>query len=373
MKFSDIPGHEEAKQRLRTFADTDRIPHALLLEGPAGIGKFALARAYIQYIGCSNRHDGDSCGVCASCRQHQAMQHIDTLYSYPVVKRNSKPTISADYFSEFIEYVAESPFMDRDLWLSKLGSPNTLPQIYVEEAVEITRRFSFAGHSSKYKSVLMWQAESLHPTAANKLLKIIEEPPVDSIFVMTSDNPIGVLPTIYSRAQRITLMRHSDETVASWLVDKCGIDPQAAASAAVLAGGSLSEALRAVSCSTSADRYLEQFKTLMRQAYRRDIASLKAWSVKIAGEKRDTIVDFLEYCARMLRENFIANLGRRDLSRMSADEATFSTNFARFINERNVLPIYQAVTDAINDIRANANPKIVLFDLAITVILLLKN
>lgn len=373
MRFSDIPGHEDAKRRLREFADTGRIPHALLLEGPEGTGKHALARAFIQYVGCTGRRDGDSCGECPSCRQHTALQHIDTLYSYPVVKRNSKPTVSTDYLPEFIEFVKESPFMDRDAWLVKLGSPNTIPMIYVEEAMEIIRRLSFSSHSSRYKTVVMWQAERLHETAANKLLKIIEEPPGESIFIMTTDSAMNVLPTIYSRAQRIKLLRQPDDTVAQWLVDAHGVSPETAADVAPLARGSLTAALRILDKRTDSDRYLEMFQSLMRLAYKRDIAALKDWSTKIAGEKRDTIVDFLEYTARMLRENFIANLKRADLNLMSGPESAFSKNFARFVNERNAVGLFDAVSAAISDIRGNANPKIVLFDFAITVILLLKN
>lgn len=373
MRFCDIPGHEDAKDRLRSYADGGRIPHAILLEGPEGTGKHALARAFVQYVECPNRHDGDSCGVCASCRQHQAMQHIDTLYSFPYVKRKSATTtVAGDYMHEFIEFVKESPYMDRSVWLEKLGSPNTKPIIYVDEAMAIIRSLSFATHNSKYKAVILWQADRLHETAANKLLKIIEEPPGSAIIVMTTDNPLNVLPTIYSRTQRIKILPLPDDTVAEWMVNELGAEPETAAGIAPLAQGSLTAAKQLLSNSTDTAKFLEQFIKLMRLAYQRDIGALKTWSNDLATEKRDTLVDFLEYMARMLRENFMANFHDASLNLMTPDEANFGRNFSRFIHERNVVPLYEAVNEAIADIRANVNTKLVLFDLSITVILLLK-
>lgn len=374
MKFSDIPGHEDVKKRLVDLADSGHIPHALLLEGPEGIGKTALARAFLQYVGCADRRDGDSCGVCPSCRQHTAMQHIDTLYSFPYYKKSSSSTVYAsDYLTEFIEFVNESPYMDETIWHQKLGSPNTKPLILVDEANNLVRSLSFAPHVSKYKAVVMWQADRLKEEAANKLLKLIEEPPGQAIILMTSNHPMNILPTIYSRAQRIKVRPLSSDTVAQWMVEHSGLSPEEAAGLAPLAEGSILEAIRIVDKRTDSVAFLDYFMSLMRLAYQRDIAALKEWSAKVASEKRDIIVDFLEYMARMLRENFIANLHDASLNLMAPEEAVFSRNFARFVNERNAPGLFDAVSEAIGDIRSNVNPKIVLFDLAITVILLLKN
>lgn len=373
MKFADIPGQEEAKRRLRELADTNRVPHAMIIEGPEGCGKFALARTFIQYLGCSDRRDGEPCGRCPSCVQHQSMQHIDTLYSFPVVKKNSKPTVSDDYLPEFIDFVSQNPFMDTAIWQQQLGNPNTHPVIYVDEATELVRRLSFAAHSARYKSVVMWQADRLQEQTANKLLKVIEEPPGQTVIIMTTDKPMNILPTIYSRVQRIKVQRLTDDQVAQWMVDACGAEPEVAADTAPLANGSLNAARRILEHKDDSERFLDLFIKLMRQAYQRDIMALKDWSQQLAGEKRDFVVDFLTYAGRMIRENFVANLHRADLNLMSEKECAFSVNFARFVNERNAPQLFQAVNDAIEDIRGNANVKVVLFDFAITVILLLKN
>lgn len=372
MRFSDIPGNEDIKDRLRLLADRDKIPHAILLEGPQGVGKHALARAFIQYVSCSNRHDGDSCGVCASCRQHEIMQHIDTVYSFPYVKKKNSPTLSADYLKEFIEYVHENPFMDNVAWLEKLGLPNTQPVMYVEEANEIIRRLSYTSHSAKYKAVIIWQVDRLNEAAANKLLKVIEEPPGEAIIVMTSDAPMNILPTIYSRAQRVRVRRLEDDVVAQWMADTLGTEPDKAAGLAPLAEGSLTQAILLDKGSRDNERFLDYFISLMRLAYMRDIAALKDWSQKLATEKRDIIVNFLEYMSRLVRENFVANLNNASLNLMMPAEMEFSLKFSRFINERNVSALFDTVNKAVADIRGNVNPKVVLFDLAVTVILLLK-
>lgn len=372
MRFADIPGHEDVKARLRALVDDNRLPHALLLQGPDGAGKFALARALAQYIHCTDRRDGDSCGQCPSCRQMASFNHIDTLFTFPVIKKAGKPAFSNDYIQEFADYVHEYPWMDFDRWLVALGNPNTLPRIYVDEGVELIRRLSYTAHGSRYKVALMWLPERLNEDAANKLLKLVEEPFADTVFIMTSDNPREILPTIYSRVQRVDVPRYGNDEVAAFLVAQ-GADAHTAADAAVIAQGNLNTALKLIAEGGSANgQFLDSFISLMRLAYTRKIADLKAWSAKMAAEKRDTQIRFLDFCSRMLRENFIYNINDPRLNVMTEAERNFSKNFARFITPANVLRLAHVFTDARNDIAANANGKIVFFDVSISVILLLK-
>lgn len=372
MKFSDIPGHEDIKLRLREMADSGRLPHALLLEGPSGTAKFMLARAFAQYIHCENPHDGDSCGECPSCRQHETYNHIDTIFSFPVIKKSGKPTVSADYFNEFKDFMNESPFMNTDLWVTYLDAGNTQPKIYVDEGAELTRRLNFKAHQSRYKIVLLWQPEKMNEDTANKMLKLIEEPHADTIFVMVSNDPRRILPTIYSRTQRISVLRYDDSEVTDYLCDHMSVDRQAAMSVTRLASGSINEAISLVSVSKIRKVFLDLFIELMRKAYQRKIGLLRQWSVDVAALGREQAMAFLDYCSRMMRENFILNLHIDGLNYLTPEENAFSVNFSRFINERNVLKLVKAVDDARIDIAGNANAKIVFFDLAIKTILLLK-
>lgn len=373
MKFSDIPFHETAKERIRAMVDSDRIPHALLLEGALGIGKFALARAAAQYIHCENRHYGDSCGECPSCLQHQSFNHIDTHFVFPIIKKKSgSPSFCDDFLEEWREFVTENPYMDFQQWMTYLDSPNNQPVIYVDESDALIHKLSFTTHNSKYKIALVWLPERMHVSAANKLLKQIEEPFSDTLFIMVSNNAKEILPTIYSRVQRIELKRLPDDVVAAQLASKYALDDNDAMAIAHLAEGSMIRAKNYLNKSSENHHFLELFMALMRLAYQRHVKELKEWATDIASLGRETELRFLEYCMRLIRENFIMNLRVSKLNYMNKEEAAFGANFARFINERNVLKIVDELDKASIDIAGNGNAKIVLFDMAVRMIILLK-
>lgn len=373
MRFRDIPGHEDVKERLRAMADERRVPHALLLEGPVGSAKFMLIRALAQYIHCENHTpDGDSCGKCPSCLQHQTFNHIDTIYSFPVIKKAGKSTISNDCFGEFKNFISDSPYMDIEKWIAMLGNINSQPVIYVEEGAELIRRLNFTARQSLFKIVLLWLPERLKEETANKLLKLIEEPHPDTIFLMSSDNSRAILPTIYSRVQRITVSRYSDAEIKHFLTASYPVSETDAETLARLSSGNVIEALSLVDISRMRQQFLDYFIELMRKAYQRKIGLLRQWSNDVAALGREQIIKFLDYASRLIRENFILNLHVDQLNYLTEDERKFSVNFARFINERNVLKMFEVLNKAREDIAGNANPKIVLFDLAVKTILLIK-
>lgn len=376
MKFSDIPGHERTKEKLRNMVADNVIPHALLLEGPSGIGKFAMARALAQYIHCQNRTaDGEPCGVCPSCLQHQSFNHIDTYYSFPVVKGTSRTNpVSNDFIGQFREFLGEDIFMTVNGWIAKCGQSvkNAQAQFYVAEATELIRMLNYTTHGSKYMIVLLWLPERMNEETSNKLLKIIEEPFEDTLFIMTSDAPAEILPTIYSRVRRIEMKRLPDDVIADYLISKYSVDPSDAAALAHNAEGSVAKAVASLSTKGEDREFFDMFVSLMRLAYQRKVRELREWGATLAGWGRERELKFYEYCQRLIRENFIYNFGEASLNYMNRDETAFSRNFARFINERNVEKILEVMNKAMADIAGNANGKIVNFDLAIKIILLLK-
>jgi DNA polymerase-3 subunit delta' len=376
MKFRDVIGNERAIEQIRRMVDSDNIAHALLLHGEPGVPKLALALATAQYIHCTNRIDGDSCGMCPSCLQHQSMNHADTFYSYPVINKKAsggeKP-VSEDFDREWKKFISEDVIAeDYERWLSIIGNENAQPIIYASESDNIVRKMSLSAYTAKYKVLVMWQADKMNKECSNKLLKLIEEPESDCIFLLTTDNVKGILPTIYSRTQRIELRKPSTQQIAEYIARNGDIDMTEALALAAPADGNVMQALRNMDHGSETHDFHDDFVRLMRLAYMRDMAGLKEWSEDIAEYKREKSQRFLNYASRMVRENYIYNLATPSLNYETESEAQFSKNFARFINEENVERLLKLFGDAARDIRGNGNAKIILFDVAIKTTILIK-
>lgn len=376
MKLSEVIGQENAKKRLVQMVDNDEIPHALLIHGESGVPKLALARAVAQYIQCENRQNGDSCGKCPSCLQHQSLNHADTYYSFPIVKKSGRSEENAnsdDYSGEWREFLNENPLVENyEKWLSFLKNENAQPVIYKGESVNIIHKMSLSSLSTKYKVLIMWLPEKMNATCANRLLKQIEEPSNDSLFIFVSDNSNAILPTIYSRTQRIELKRLSTSQIASYLETKYSLDKQTALAIAATADGNLIQAENNLSLDSENKEFFKEFVQLMRLAYSRDLKQLKEWSERIFQYKRERTRRFLMYVARMIRENYIYNIKDTQLNYMTQDEENFSVRFSPYINEINVIKMLDELNRAEIDIAGNANGKIVLFDLAIKITILIK-
>lgn len=375
MKFRDIPSHENVKRQLRAMVADGRVPHALLLHGPTGSGKFMLARAFAQYLHCENpTPDGEPCGACHACMAHESMSHIDTLYVFPVVKTEKlKEPVSDDYIDDFREFMAASPYMDFDRWASMFDKKNAQPIIYVYESAALENRLAVSASSSRYKIAIMWLPEKMNEQAANKLLKLIEEPYPGTIFLLVSDNASAILPTIKSRCRPIEVTRLDDASVATYLSSHLSIDPQDAMAMAHVAGGNVNAALRSVDATSVSRMFFDYFVQLMRLAYQRDVKGLLAWSADVTALGREQAIKFYDYAQRLIRENFVFNLNVPEITYLNRTEAQFSQRFARFITERNAESIIRHMNQASADIAGNANGKIVNFDFAIKMIILIKN
>lgn len=374
MRFADIPGHNDIKQRLRELVDNNRLPHALLLYGPEGSGKLMLARALVSYLHCQNRQpDGDSCGRCPSCLQHASHNHVDLHFTFPTLKKKSDDRgYSADFITQWKEFLDEEPFADIKVWLKKLDKPNGQPVIYIDEADALSRQSGFTARSSAYKTAIIWLPERFHPSAANKLLKLIEEPFPDTKLIFVSNDYRSILPTIFSRLQRIEVGALDDDSIIHILrkLDP-GLPEEEAADIAAVAEGNINAA-RNMADGASDDTLLREFITLMRYAYQRKIGLLKKWAEDMASTGREAQMKFLEYCCRMMRENFMNNTGITGITRMRKNEMEFNSKFSKFINSRNVLPLIEEFEKARKDIGMNGNAKIVFFHTSIRVILLIK-
>ena len=218
----------------------------------------------------------------------------------------------------------------------------------------------------------MWLPEKMHESCANKLLKLIEEPSDDTKFILVSDDEKSILKTIFSRTQRIELKRPSTADITSYICRRFNADPESARLAAVAADGDIARAERNMELDSETKQFHQDFMQLMRMAYIRNLKELKVWSEHIADYKREKARRFLNYASRMVRENFIYNLHHPELNYQTAEEKTFSIKFAPYINEDNVEKLINEFDTAEKDIKMNGNIKLVLFDMAIKITILIK-
>ena len=374
MFFRDVIGQEDVKQRLIHSVKTGQIAHAQLFCGPEGVGKFPLALAYARYIQCTNKGENDACGQCPSCKQYNNLMHPDLHFVFPIVKNEKKKKrVSDDYIEDWRLFLAENTYFNLDQWLEYIDAANSQAMIYAEESREIIRKISLKTYESDYKVMIIWLPERMNAVCANKLLKLLEEPYDKTVFLLVSDNASAILGTILSRTQPVHLRPLSEDVVSSALVTNYSLSPEDASAIAHIASGNYLRALVSIRVSDEMRLNFDLFVRLMRLAYGRKIKDLKLWSEEISDLGREKERIFLSYAQRMLRENFIYNIRQPEINYMTTQEAQFSSRFAPFIHERNVYPIMEELSRAYDDIGQNANGKIVFFDLAIKMIMLLKS
>lgn len=371
MLFKDIIGQEEAKERLIREAKEGIIAHARLFCGNEGVGKLPLAIAYAQYLSCEHPTDNDSCGVCPNCVKYNKLIHPDLHFVFPVIKKKNKDTISDDYLQEWREILNSSPYFNLNMWLKEMGAENQQAQIYVKESDEIIRKLNLKSSQGGYKVMIMWLPEKMNVECSNKLLKLLEEPPTQTIFILISEEPDMLLPTIQSRVQRFNIHAIDKEKIAETLCLNYGLEPNDAKNIAHRCQGNFLKALETIHLNEDNQFYFEEFVSLMRLAYQRKIREIKQWSDNIAAIGRERQKNFLAYIQRMLRESFIYNFHTPDISYLSGEEQKFSSRFSPFINEGNVISIMEELSIAEQHIGQNVNAKMVFFDLALKMIVLL--
>lgn len=351
-----------------------RVPHALLFAGPEGSGKLPMALALAQRLLCTApTAEGEACGQCKGCRMASKLVHPDLHFAFPVFKPSGQnaPAVSDQFLGEWRAQVSENPYFTRQEWLRRIGIDNQQSLISVSEAASIMSKLVTVSSQGGRRVVVIWLAEQMNMEAANKLLKILEEPPADTHFILTANRPERLLATILSRTQRVDFgpIQTSDMQVA--LQQQCGLQPDDARYIARAAEGNFIKALEQVTMNADSAQYFDMFVLLMRLCYMRNIKELYGWAEQVAKWGREKQKAFMEYCQRLVRENFMCNFHNEELNYMNRDEANFSVKFARFINERNVIGISNELAEAQRDIEQNVNPRMVFFDFTLKMIVLL--
>lgn len=380
MRFADITGQDDLKRHLAQTVDAGRVSHAQLFTGASGFGTLALAVAYVQYLCCRHRRNGDSCGECPDCRQIEALAHPDLHLVFPVNKQGKKSgeVIRSDEFlPQFRTLFAERRgYFSPQEWYDRLDLGKTLKgMIAAREADEIIRKLSFKSFEADYKTMLVWLPETMNEEAANKILKILEEPWERTLFILVSEHPDRLLPTILSRTQEVCVPRIAPEVLEREAFARGVADPLQARNMARLADGDLLELGHLVAGESDAQRkeHFDLFCGLMRLSYNDKHLELVTWAEDAAQLSREQQRGFLRNAARLLRESYMLHAGIREISYLWGEELAFCTKFAPFVGSQNIEPLIAEIESASAQIAQNGNPTIVFTHFALSVSKMIKH
>ena len=373
MLFSKILGLPHIKSYLTTSADRGRIPHAQLFVGASGSGTLPMAIAYAQYILCVNQN-GENTGDNHSCNiKFDHLSHPDLHFAYPVAtndKVKKHPTSDA-FAGEWRSFVQQNPYGSIFDWYLSLGIENKQGQIGVDEAQDIVKKLSLKSYEGGYKIMLIWMADKMNTSASNKLLKLIEEPPERTIFLLITEEEEQIIQTIRSRCQVLHFPPLAEEVIQKELIDHHNLSETEALKIAHQANGNFNKAMHLMHHDGGEEQFEEWFIQWVRTAFKAKgnksaINELITWSESIASTGRETQKQFLGYCIDFFRQAMLLNYKADTLVFLEPKTSGFQLEkFAPFIHDNNIIEITEELQDAIFHIERNGNSKIVLTDLSI--------
>lgn len=367
MRFADIPGNDILKKTMVAMADSGRVGHAMLLYENEGCGALPLALAYVQYLNCRNRHDGDSCGECQSCRQMAGLVHPDTHFVFPVNssrKVDVQKPVSESFLPLWRELVHENPyFLESDLY-ARLGIEGKAGNIAIAEARYILEKLSLSSVEDGYKTVLLWLPERMNAETANKLLKIVEEPPEKTLFIFVTHHPDRVLQTIFSRCQSYRVLPLDRDVLEKALVENFGKDPQESERQAAICGGSIGVALDAMGEREEYSAFMQIFRDLVSGLAARDLqAVLDASDSMSAIDSREKQKAFCIFAGECLRKIFMLQQNMQELAGIAPEEAAFWTGVAAGPGRTFSRKALALADRAVMLLDRNVNPKMVFCDM----------
>ncbi|UAB85279.1 DNA polymerase III subunit delta' [Zunongwangia sp. SCSIO 43204] len=373
MLFSEIVGLPHIKNHLTTTADNNRIPHAQLFVGNSGSGTLPMAVAYAQYLLCKNQ-DGENQNGNASCNlKFTNISHPDLHFAFPVATNQTVKShpVSANFMEDWRSFIQHNPYGSLTDWYEHIGMENKQGQIGVDEAQDIVKSLSLKAYEGGLKVMIIWMADRMNTAAANKLLKLIEEPPNKTIFILIAEDEEQIIQTIKSRCQTLSFPPLAESDIAEKLIASQNLETQEASLIAHQSNGSYTRALHLLQNDTADDQYEQWFIDWVRTAFKAKgnkatVLELISWSEEIATMGREKQKSFLLYCLDFFRQALMLNYKAEDLVFLSPKTKGFQLKkFAPFVHGNNILPITKAIEDAIYHIERNGNAKIVLTDLSI--------
>ncbi len=368
MQFSEIIGHTETKQLLLRAVQTNHLAHALLFDGPAGGANLALALALAQYVNCEAKQGQDSCGRCASCVKIAKLVHPDLHMVFPVANL-AKGKTSEAYLADWRKFLLNQPYRTLPDWLETAGADNKQGNISAEEARNILQKLSLKSYEGAYKLMLIWLPELMNVASANALLKVLEEPPAQTLFLLVTNQSDKLLITILSRTQRVSVRAFTDEEVATYLRQQLNLDETTARRVAYLADGNLAGALhlsrQEVDGVAGSDQYT-WFAEWMRDCYRQDLIKLVKQADQFDGFSKEKQKGLLDYSIRLYRDLFLWQQGAGALLRLPDDEMAFVKNFAKVLTTEHLEHIVADLNEAAYHLERNARAKMIMLDMSLT-------
>lgn len=367
MKQEDIPGQKALKEVFAELVDNDQLPHALLIRSKQGGSGLAMALLLAQYLLCENRSDGNPCGTCPSCVKNERLSHPDVHYVSPVNKNQKvkKIAISEYFLEEWRSLIGESPFIELMDWYTAIGIENKQGFMGSDEITALRQKLSLRSFEGKQRVFIIWQADRMNQEFANKILKSLEEPSAETVFILVTENPSRLLPTVLSRVQMFSEEPLSAEELSHFLQTRYQIPEPEAINTAFRSEGNISHAFKDLH--HDGDPWLNEFRDFMRLAYMRDIKSLYEWSERMAKNSRDAQRQFVKTALvildRCYRQGWLA-----DNLPFEGEEQKFYTSFSPFVNYSNIRGFMEDFEKASYHIERNVNGKIVWFDTAINAI-----
>src|SRR5690554_6916342 len=356
MLFKDVIGHSDLKQKFISDVRDNQVSHAHLFLGNVGYGGLPLTLAFVQYLMCEDKKASDSCGVCSACNKVQKLEHPDVHFSFPTVQTNSKT--SDPQFALWKSLVLENPYISLNEWINQSDDKGRKPIISVHQSEEIIKKLTLKSFEGGYKVSVIWLVEEMNASCANKLLKIIEEPPKNTVFILIAESEENMLPTILSRTQLTKIKQVADEDLIQLLQRKKDIHPDVLKSIVARSEGNVSVALGLLRDEETTNANFKRFVELMRICYKKEVLPMMSWAEQMSNLGREEQKHFLKYALYMVRQSLMKNYTEEQLMSTSVEEANFLSNFARFITGNNVLAFNQLLNDAHYNIERNAHSKL---------------
>ena len=368
MRFADIPGVHSTKDQLRQAVKNNHVAHAQLLFGAPGSANLALALAFSAFVNCEHPDEGDSCGQCTPCLKIAKMIHPDVQYVFPVSSTKSitgKNVISSSYIKEWREFVLKNPFGDVQAWSEHYGAENKQANISKEESRNIIKNLSLKAFEAKYKIMLIWLPEYMNVYAANGILKILEEPAPNTIFLMVTNDYEKLLTTIISRCQLIHIPLFKQVEIQDYLEDRYHMDAEKALKISSLASGSIARAVSLIDAAE--DDSHKMFRDWMRLCWTRNLTELSTLNDVYSTMSRTSQKTLLQYGLSMMRNALISSTNEELLASLNLDEQTFVNNFGKALSVQKIELVSQELNKSTMHLERNANAKIVFMDMSLSI------